>query len=122
MLLFCEGSFASAIYYDTQLTVDFALGIRTVTNCLFIEFLVNVFTLQGDLASTNAAVRNAAINLMATCHKQLGPGLAAMIRSDVKPALMTALEDAFKSNPQQQVTLTIVSTGNSRSQDSNLMQ
>ena len=59
--------------------------------------------MQGDLASTNAAIRNAAINLMATCHKQLGTGLAAMIRNDVKPALMTALEDAFKNNPQQQV-------------------
>ena len=86
----------------------------TVRNCLLTQLLVNVFMLQGDLASTNAAVRNAAINLMATCHKQLGPGLAAMIRSDVKPALMTALEDSFKSNPQQQVTLTIGSTGKSQ--------
>lgn len=58
---------------------------------------------QADLASTNAAVRNAAIQVAATCHRQLGTGLAAMLRSDVKPALMTALEDAFKSHPQAQV-------------------
>jgi hypothetical protein len=59
---------------------------------------------QGDLGSTNAGVRNAATLLMATCHKQLGPDLAAMIRNDIKPALMTALEEAFKKNPRTQVT------------------
>lgn len=56
-----------------------------------------------DLGSTNAAIRNATIALLATCYKQLGAGLADMLRADVKPALMTALEDAFKRNPQQQV-------------------
>ena len=56
-----------------------------------------------DLSSTNATIRNAGINLLSTAHKQLGPGLADMLRSDVKPALMTALEDAFKRNPQEQV-------------------
>lgn len=61
---------------------------------------------QGDLGSTNVAVRNAAIQLAATCHKQLGTGLAAMLRSDVKPALMTALEESFKNNPQQKVPCT----------------
>ena len=60
-------------------------------------------SVQGDLGSTNAAVRNAATQLMATCHKQLGPDLASMIRNDVKPALMTALEEAFKKNPRTQV-------------------
>jgi len=40
---------------------------------------------------------------MAVCHRQLGPDLAAMIRNDVKPALMTALEEAFKKNPRTQV-------------------
>lgn len=57
-----------------------------------------------DLASTNAIIRNAAINLLSVSHKQLGPGLADMLRSDVKPALMTALEDAFKRNPQEQAS------------------
>lgn len=61
------------------------------------------FQLQADLASTNAAVKIAATHLMATCHRQLGPDLAAMIRNNVKPALMTALEDAFKKNPKTQV-------------------
>ena len=58
-----------------------------------------------DLASTNATIRNAAISLLTVAHKQLGPGLADTLRSDVKPALMTALEDAFKRNPQEQVCL-----------------
>ena len=40
-----------------------------------------------------------------------------MIRSDVKPALMTALEDSFKGYPQQQVALTMVSTGKTKAQD-----
>ncbi|KAL3133794.1 hypothetical protein ABBQ32_008271 [Trebouxia sp. C0010 RCD-2024] len=57
-----------------------------------------------DLASTNATIRNAAINLLGVAHKQLGPGLADMLRSDVKPALMTALEDTFKRNPQEQAS------------------
>ena len=56
-----------------------------------------------DLASTNATIKNAAINLLSVAHKQLGSGLADMLRSDVKPALMTALEDVFKRNPQEQV-------------------
>ena len=57
-----------------------------------------------DLSSTNATIRNAAINLLSVAHKQLGPGLADMLRSDVKPALMTALEDTFKRNPQEQAS------------------
>ncbi len=60
--------------------------------------------LKADLASSNAPVRNGAINLLAVCHKQLGPGLSAMLRADVKPALMTTLDEAFSKNPQQQVT------------------
>ena len=60
--------------------------------------------LKADLASSNAPVRNAAIGLLAVCHRQLGPGLAAMLRADVKPALMTTLEDAFAKNPQQPVS------------------
>ncbi|KAK9795603.1 hypothetical protein WJX73_007429 [Symbiochloris irregularis] len=59
-----------------------------------------------DLASTNAPVRNAAVALLATCHKQLGPGLAPMIQTDVKPAQWTLLEEAFAANPQQQVVPT----------------
>jgi hypothetical protein len=58
---------------------------------------------QADLASTNAAVRTAAVAVLGTCHRQLGPGLAAMIRPDVKPALMATVDEAFGANPQQQV-------------------
>lgn len=74
---------------------EFGLGAVDV------KALIN--NMKVDLASTNATIRNAAINLLSVAHKQLGPGLADMLRSDVKPALMTALEDAFKRNPQEQV-------------------
>ena len=56
-----------------------------------------------DLGSPNAAVRTAATQLLAAAHRQLGPGLADMIKPDVKPALWAGLEEAFKANPQQQV-------------------
>ena len=56
-----------------------------------------------DLANTNAPVRNAAVALLATCHRQLGPGLAALVQNDVKPAQWSILEEAFAANPQQQV-------------------
>ena len=58
-----------------------------------------------DLASPNAGVRAAATQLLATMHAQLGPGLADLVKPDVKPALWTGLEEAFKANPQQQVSL-----------------
>ena len=58
-----------------------------------------------DLGSPNAAVRTAATQFLATAHRQLGPGLADMIKNDVKPALWSGLEEAFKANPQQQVSL-----------------
>ena len=74
---------------------DFGLGT------LDVKALID--NMKVDLASTNATIRNAAISLLTVAHKQLGPGLADMLRSDVKPALMTALEDAFKRNPQEQV-------------------
>ena len=59
--------------------------------------------MKADLASSNAAIRNAAINFLGVCHRQMGPGLADLLRSDVKPALMTALEECFSKNPQQSV-------------------
>ena len=57
---------------------------------------------QDDLASSNAAIRNAAIGLLSVAHRQLGAGLADMLRPHVKPALMSALDDAFANNPQQE--------------------
>ena len=72
-------------------------GLSTID----VKALIN--NMKVDLASTNATIRNAAINLLSLAHKQLGPGLADMLRADVKPALMTALEDAFKRSPQEQV-------------------
>lgn len=74
-------------------------GLRTIDVKALIE------NMKADLASSNVTVRNAAINLLSIAHKQLGAGLADMLRPDVKPALMTALEDAFKRNPQEQVPL-----------------
>ena len=60
---------------------------------------------QGDLASSNAAIRNSAIGLLGVAHRQLGAGLADMLRPHVKPALMSALDDTFAKNPQQEVLL-----------------
>jgi cytoskeleton-associated protein 5 len=34
-------------------------------------------------------------------HSFLGPALGDMLRADVKPALMTAIEEKFKECPQQ---------------------
>ena len=53
-----------------------------------------------DLGSPNAAVRTAATQLLATMHRQLGAGLGDLVRPDVKPALWTGIEEAFKANPQ----------------------
>ncbi len=61
--------------------------------------------LKADLASSNAAVRNAAIGLAGAAHRQLGAGLGEMLRPHVKPALMSALDDAFAKHPQQEVIL-----------------
>ena len=62
-----------------------------------------------DLGSPNAGVRSAATQLLAVMHQQLGPGLGDMIKPDVKPALWTGLEEAFKANPQQQVGHVVLS-------------
>ena len=46
-----------------------------------------------------------AITLLARAHRQLGPGLADMVRSDVKPVQLAAIEEAFAANPLQAVRL-----------------
>lgn len=51
-----------------------------------------------------AGARNAAVALLAAAHRQLGPGLADMVRQNVKPALMATLEEAFAANPLQQAS------------------
>ena len=60
---------------------------------------------KADLGSANTAVRNAATACLAAAHRQLGPGLATMLRPDVKPALMSQLEDSFAANPQTMASL-----------------
>lgn len=70
---------------------------------------LNVKTLvdwmKADLASSNTAVRVAAIALLAIVHVQLGPVLVDMLRGSVKPALMSTLEETFRNNPQHEVGL-----------------
>ncbi|KXZ46795.1 TOG1 protein [Gonium pectorale] len=51
-----------------------------------------------DLGSANAGVRNAAIQLLGVMYRFLGPALGDMIRADVKPALMTAIDGEFAKN------------------------
>eukprot|EP00198_Chlamydomonas_reinhardtii_P006227 XP_001695563.1 microtubule associated protein [Chlamydomonas reinhardtii] len=48
-----------------------------------------------DLGSANAGVRNAAIQMLGVMYRFLGPALGDMIRADVKPALMTAIDGEF---------------------------
>jgi len=72
---------------------DFGLGALDVR--LLLEWL------KADLGSANAGVRNAATALAGVGHRQLGPGLAGLLREHVKPALMAALEESFAANPQR---------------------
>ncbi|PNH12606.1 Protein MOR1 [Tetrabaena socialis] len=51
-----------------------------------------------DLGSANAGVRNAAIQLLGIMYRYLGPPLGDMIRADIKPALMTAIDGEFAKN------------------------
>ncbi|GIL58886.1 hypothetical protein Vafri_13702 [Volvox africanus] len=51
-----------------------------------------------DLGSSNAGVRNSAIQLLGVMYRFLGPALGDMIRADVKPALMTAIDGEFAKN------------------------
>ncbi len=59
--------------------------------------------MKADVNSTSAPVRTAAIALLGTAHRQLGPGLDPLLSQSVKPALMQTLRDAFKANPVEQV-------------------
>ena len=56
---------------------------------------------KADLGSSTPAVRTAAVALLGTMHSFLGPGLAEMVRPDVKPALWTTVEARFQDCPQQ---------------------
>ncbi|EFJ44246.1 microtubule organizing protein mora [Volvox carteri f. nagariensis] len=51
-----------------------------------------------DLGSANAGVRNSSIQLLGIMYRFLGPALGDMIRADVKPALMTAIDGEFAKN------------------------
>ncbi|CAD7700615.1 unnamed protein product [Ostreobium quekettii] len=55
---------------------------------------------QTDVNSTNAQVRNSAVQLLGVLHRFVGPTLANMIRPNVKPALMSTIESEFEKNPQ----------------------
>ena len=59
--------------------------------------------MKADVSSTSAPVRTAAIALLGTAHRQLGPGLDPLLSQSVKPALMQTLRDTFKANPVEQV-------------------
>ena len=59
--------------------------------------------MKADVNSTSAPVRAAAIALLGTAHRQLGPGLDPLLSQSVKPALMQTLRDTFKANPVEQV-------------------
>lgn len=76
----------------TRAIDEFGLGIMNTKN-LINYVLVNA-------ASTNPAVKNAAVGLAGCMHKFVGPALGEMLQSGVKPAQMTTIQQAFEKNPQ----------------------
>ncbi|KAH7416157.1 hypothetical protein KP509_14G078100 [Ceratopteris richardii] len=62
------------------------------------------FAKDVGLQSSVAASRTAAIKLLGTLHKFVGPDLKAFV-SDVKPALQTALDAEYEKNPYEGATL-----------------
>lgn len=56
--------------------------------------------LKSDLQSTNAAVRNAAVNTLGILHTYHGASLRSFL-SDVKPALMASIDLAFTKYPYE---------------------
>uniref|UniRef100_A0A061RZH6 Cytoskeleton-associated protein 5 n=1 Tax=Tetraselmis sp. GSL018 TaxID=582737 RepID=A0A061RZH6_9CHLO len=55
---------------------------------------------KSSLASPNAAVRSSATKLVATMHRYLGPGLIDVLKPDLKPALLSAIETEIASNTE----------------------
>lgn len=96
LCMLCMQVLSESVNWMATAVEEFGLGT--------IDVKILIDNMKVDLSSTNATIRNAAINLLGVAHKQLGPGLADMLSSDVKPALMTALEDTFKRNPQEQAS------------------
>ena len=86
---------SESLGWMAKTVADFGLG------ALNVKTLVD--WMKADMGSTNTAVRAGATALLVAMHVQLGPGLADMLRGSVKPAQMTALEEAFRTSPQQQV-------------------
>ncbi|GAX77872.1 hypothetical protein CEUSTIGMA_g5314.t1 [Chlamydomonas eustigma] len=76
-----------------QIIEDFGISQLPVKNLL--EWA------KEDLGSANAGVRNAVIQMLGVMHRFLGPPLGDMIRPDVKPALMTAIDNEFSKNPKR---------------------
>ncbi|GFH15735.1 protein MOR1, partial [Haematococcus lacustris] len=83
---------SEVLNWVAQATAEFGLGSMNVK--ALIDWA------KEDLASTNAGVRNSAIHLLGVMHRFLGPPLGDMIRADVKPALMAAIDGEFAKNPK----------------------
>lgn len=83
---------AETINWMTKATQEFGLGVMNTKN--LIDWI------QVDAASTNPAVRNAAVALAGCLHSFVGPALGEMLQSGVKPAQMTTIQQAFDKNPQ----------------------
>lgn len=66
----------------------------------WIDVKVVIDWVVADLGTTIPAVKTAAVSFIGSLHKFLGPPLADMIRPNVKPALMTNVEEEFGKNPQ----------------------
>lgn len=87
-----EQVLAETLNWMSKAVQEFGLGVMNTKN------LIN--WIQVDVASTNPAVRNAAVALAGCLHSFVGPALGEMLQSGVKPAQMTTIQQAFDKNPQ----------------------
>ncbi|XP_071930544.1 protein MOR1-like isoform X1 [Coffea arabica] len=70
------------------------------TSHLVLKDLID-FCKDIGLQSSTAATRNSTIKLIGTLHKYVGPGIKGFL-SDVKPALLTALDAEYEKNPYEE--------------------
>ncbi|GMH42322.1 hypothetical protein BSKO_10241 [Bryopsis sp. KO-2023] len=83
---------AETLNWMSKAVSEFGLGVMDTKN------LIN--WVQVDVASTNPAVRNAAVALAGCMHSFVGPALGDLLQAGVKPAQMATMEQAFAKNPQ----------------------
>ena len=67
-------------------------GVATVSVKTLITWL------KADLGHTNAPIRQAAIAVLTVMHRSMGDKLGDLLRADIKPALMTTVQDQWNES------------------------